>query len=58
LYTAYLTAAILMTLSVLEGDSASASFFKCNTSYLWHVVWSLCICSASCFEYTLHATVR
>jgi len=45
---AYLIAAIVMTLSVLEGHSPIASLFKCNISYLWHLTWSLCICRASC----------
>jgi len=36
-----------MTLSVLEGHSPIASFFKCDISYLWHVARSLCICRAS-----------
>jgi len=46
---AYLIAAILMTLSVLEGNSPIASLFKCNISYLWHVTQSFCICKAYCF---------
>jgi len=37
-----------MTLSVLGGHSPIASLFSCNLSYLWHVVWSLCIFKASC----------
>jgi len=41
-------AADVMTLSVLEGHPAFASLFKCDVSYLWHVMWSLCICRASC----------
>jgi len=45
---AYLTAAVVMTLSVLEGNFLIASLFKYNISYLWHVAWSLCVCRASC----------
>jgi len=45
---AYLIAAIVMTLSVLEGHSPITSLFKCNILYLWHVAWSLCICWDSC----------
>jgi len=41
---AYLIAAIVMTLSVLEGYSPNASLFKCDISYLWHTARSLCIC--------------
>jgi len=41
---AYLIAAIVMILSVLEGHSTIASLFKCNVSYLWCVTQSLCIC--------------
>ena len=33
-YTAYLIAAIVMTLNVLEGYSPIASLFKCDISYL------------------------
>jgi len=33
---AYLIAAVIMTLSVLEDHSAVASLFKCSISYLWH----------------------
>jgi len=44
---AYLIAAIVMTLSVLEGHSTIAELFKCDISYLWHVARSLCICRAS-----------
>jgi len=35
---AYLTAAIVMTLSVLEDHSFIVSLFKCDISYLWCVV--------------------
>jgi len=35
-----------MTLSVLEGLSPVASFFKCDISYLWCDVRFLCICVA------------
>jgi len=45
---AYLIAAIIMTLSVFEGHSPIASLFRCDISYLWHVVLFLCICRASC----------
>jgi len=41
-------AAVVMTLSVLEGDSPIASLFKCDISYLWRVARSLCIGRASC----------
>jgi len=52
LYTAYLIAAIAMTLSVLEGHhSATAGLFKCDLSYLWRVARFLCICRASCFDF-------
>jgi len=37
-----------MILSVLEGHSPMASLFKCDISYLWRVVRSLCICRAYC----------
>ena len=52
-YTAYLIAAIVMTLSVLEkvfpeGIFRIARIFKCEISYLWLVARSLCICRASC----------
>jgi len=46
---AYLIAAVVMTLSVLEDHSSIASLLKYNFSYLWHIAWSLCICRASCF---------
>jgi len=39
--TAYLIAAIVMTLSVLKGHSPTASFFECDISYLWRVARSL-----------------
>jgi len=42
-------AVIVMTISILEGHSSIASLFKCDISYLWHIVWSLFICGASCF---------
>jgi len=45
---AYLTAASVMTLSVLEVHSAIASLFKCAVSYLWRVTWSLYLCRAFC----------
>jgi len=45
---AYLIAAMVMTLSVLEGYTPIASLFKCNSSYLWCVAWFLCICRGSC----------
>jgi len=48
LYSAYLIA-IVMTLSVLEGHSHIASLFKWDISYLWSVIWPLCICRASCW---------
>jgi len=49
-YMAYLIAPIVMTLSVLEGNSAIASLFKCDISYLWHIMrsLSLCICRVFC----------
>jgi len=31
-----------------EGHSPITSLFKCNISYLWHIVQSLCICRVSC----------
>jgi len=31
-----------MTLSVLEGHNPIANLFKCDISYLWHTVHSLC----------------
>jgi len=34
---AYLIAAIVMTLSVLEGHSLIASLFKCDISHVWPV---------------------
>jgi len=37
-----------MTLSVLENHSPIASLFKCDISYLWHVMQSFSICRASC----------
>jgi len=48
---AYLMAAIVMTLSVLEGHSLIASLFKYEFWYLWHVESSLCICIASCSDW-------
>jgi len=48
LYKAYLIAAIVMTLSILEGHAPIANFFKCNISYVLWVMWSPCICRASC----------
>jgi len=45
---AYLIAGKVVTLSVFKGPSPIESLFKWNISYLWHVVWSLCICRASC----------
>jgi len=56
---AYVIAAIVMTLSVLDGNFLIASLFKCDISYLWHIVWSLCICRASCqhvavYQYSKH----
>jgi len=48
LYMTYLITAIVMTLSVLEGDSPIVCLFKCDILYLWHVAWSVCICRASC----------
>jgi len=45
---AYIIAAIVMTLSVLEGHFPIASRFKCDISYLWCITWSLCICRACC----------
>jgi len=41
---AYVIAAIVMTLSVLEGHSLIASLFKCDISHLWCVARSVCIC--------------
>jgi len=41
-------AAIVMSLSVLEGRFPIASVFKCDFWYLWRVARSLCICRASC----------
>jgi len=32
---AYLIAAIVMTLSVLKGNSPIVGLFKCNISYCW-----------------------
>jgi len=46
---AYLTAAFVMTLSVLEGHSPIASLFKCDMAFLWCITWSLCVCRASCY---------
>jgi len=37
---ANLIAAIVMTLSVLEGHSPVAGIFNRDISYQWHVVWS------------------
>jgi len=45
---AYLIAAIVMTLSVLEGHFPIASLSECNISYLWCIAPSLCICRAFC----------
>jgi len=45
---AYLIAAIVMALSILEGHSPIASLFKYDILYFWHVVPFLCICRASC----------
>jgi len=45
---AYLIAATVVTVNVLEGHFLIASLFKCDISYLWHVTRSLCICRASC----------
>jgi len=45
---AYLTAATVMIMSVLEGHSPIASLYKCIISYLWHTVQSICIYRASC----------
>ena len=36
-----LTAAIIMTLSILEGHSSIASLFKCDILYLWCIMRSL-----------------
>jgi len=41
---AYLTAATVITLIVLEGQFPIASLFKCDITYLWHIAQSLCIC--------------
>ena len=49
-YKAYLVAAIVMTLSVLEGHFSIASLSKHNILYLWHVARFLCICRASCIN--------
>jgi len=56
---AYLTAATVMTSSVLEGYSPIAILFKCEISYLWHVAQSLFICRASCtsLRSTAHTTI-
>jgi len=48
-YIAYLIAAIVMTLRVLEGHSYIASVFKCAISYSYCIMQSLCIGRASCF---------
>jgi len=53
LYTAYLIAAIVMTLSVLEGHSllqafTSAIFLICGVSRGHSADSSLCICRAFC----------
>jgi len=58
LYTAYQIAAIVMTLSVLEGHSPIASLLKCDISYLWRVARSLCICRASCSVRPKHEQQR
>jgi len=52
---AYLIAAIVMTLSALEGHFLIESLFKCVILYLWLAARSLCICRASC--YSLHCSV-
>jgi len=39
-----------MTLHVIEGHSPVASLFKCDILYLWRIMWSLCICRASCYN--------
>jgi len=45
----YLMAAIVMTLSVLEGHSPIGSPFKCDFFlYLRHVSRSVCICTGFC----------
>jgi len=49
LFTAYLIAAIVMTLGVVEGHFPIASLFKCDISYLWRVAQSFCISRASCY---------
>jgi len=51
---AYLTEAILMTLSVFQSHSPIASLFKCDFCNLWRVAYarvarSLCIYKAFCF---------
>jgi len=50
---AYITVAIVMTLSVLEGHSSIASLFKCDFWFLWHVAWSLCIYRGSCHSWKM-----
>jgi len=50
---AYLIAAIVMTLSVLEGHSTIASIFSCDILHLWCVMRSLCICKGSCLSFFL-----
>ena len=50
-YTSYLMTANFTTLSVLESHSPNSSFSKCDISYLWRVVRSLCICRASCISF-------
>jgi len=47
LHSAYLIAAIVITLSVLEGHSSIPSLLKCDISKMWRVARSLCICRAS-----------
>ena len=53
-----LTAAIVMTLSVLEGHSTVASLFDCDILYLWHVASSFCICRASCKQYKKYGHIK
>jgi len=38
-----------MTLSVFQGNFPIASLSKCDISYLWPIVQSLCTCRASCY---------
>jgi len=54
---AYLTTASVMTLSVLESHSPTASLFPVvYFVYLWHIARSVCIRRASCCI-TLYMTV-